>query len=53
MEEVRLGWIAAGQRARFQKAGIADIFDPRFSDAASPGWCCRFSPATRRSDSSA
>jgi hypothetical protein len=37
MEEVRLGWIAAGQRARFQKAGIADIFDPRFSDAASPG----------------
>jgi len=34
---VRLGWVAGGQRARFQKAGMADLFDPRFSDAASPG----------------
>jgi hypothetical protein len=42
MEEVRLGWVAAGQRARFAKAGMADLFDARFSDAASPGMVLPF-----------
>jgi hypothetical protein len=42
MEEVRLGYVTAGQRARFAKAGMADLFDARFSDAASPGMVLPF-----------
>ncbi len=42
MEEVKLGYVAGGQRARFAKAGMADLFDAGFSDAASPGMVLPF-----------
>jgi hypothetical protein len=35
--EVRHGYLPAGQNGRFREAALAEIFDPRFSDAASPG----------------
>lgn len=37
IEEVRRGWAPRGQRMRFDQAGMADVFDPRAADAASPG----------------
>jgi len=42
MEEVRLGYVDGGQRARFAMAGMADLFDARFSDAATPGMVLPF-----------
>lgn len=37
IEEVRRGWVPRGQRMRFDQAGMAELFDPRCADAASPG----------------
>jgi hypothetical protein len=37
VEEVRRGYVPGSQNARFRKATLAELFDPRFSDAASPG----------------
>ncbi len=42
VEEVRLGYVAAGQKARVRAAAIADLFDPRYADAASPGMVLPF-----------
>jgi len=37
VEEVRRGYVPGDQNARFSKATINDLFDPRLGDAASPG----------------
>jgi hypothetical protein len=42
VEEVRLGYVAGGAQARLRAAAIADMFDTRYADAASPGMVLPF-----------
>jgi len=37
VEEVRRGYVPPGQNARFARAGISEIVNPQFGDAAAPG----------------